>query len=1099
MMLKKITPASMRLERGGRIDRDKPVTFTFDGQAYSGVEGDTLASALLANDVHLVGRSFKYHRPRGVFSAGNEEPNALVRLGSGARAEPNIRATQIELVEGLTGQSQNRWPSLSVDIGAVNSLFHRIFPAGFYYKTFMWPTAFWKSVYEPVIRRAAGLGRAAAEHDDPDRYEKIHAHCDVLVAGGGAAGLMAALSAGKSGARVILADEQNEFGGWLLAETDTRVASRPAAEWIARTVAALDGMDNVTLLPRTTVTSYMDDNYLILAERVTDHMTEKPPHLPRQRLWKVRAREVVLAQGCHERPIVFGRNDLPGVMLSGAVRSYIQRYGVKPGHRGIVVTNNDDAYRTAFAMRKAGVHVLGIVDMRPEPKKGPRPLAAKAKRLGMKVFPGHAAIEAQGIRHVGRVGIAPFDPAAGEPSGEAFHIDCDLVAMSAGFTPIVNLHSQARGKLQWDSKYHCFKPSTCPEAARSAGAGNGVLDLAAAMRDGAKAGAQAATSAGHKAAAASVPRVVAPEVDLRPVDCWEVLDDAGTGTGPKAFVDFQNDVTSNDIKLALREGYQSVEHVKRYTTSGMATDQGKNSNLNALGIVANELGVDIPDVGTTTFRPPYTPTTLGTMAGRDIKELFDPVRLTRMDEWHREAGAKFEHVGQWMRAWYYPQEGESMEDAVNREVVSARTKAGIMDASTLGKIDIRGKDAAEFINRVYTNSWSKLPVGRCRYGLMLKDDGMVMDDGVTTRFGEGHFHMTTTTGGADRVLNWLEEYQQTEWPDLDVYMTNVTEQWSVATVSGPNARAVIEKLGCSVPLASDTFPFMSYKDARVAGLPARIFRISFTGELSFEINTPARLGLALWKNLMAAGEEFGLTPYGTEAMHILRAEKGYIIVGQETDGSVTPYDLGMDWIVSRKKPDFIGKRALERTGMTGGHRKQLVGLMTEDPMEVIPEGAHAVLPNQPPPMDILGHVTSSYYSPNLNHSIAMALLKGGRKLKGETVWLPMIDGRKPIKATVTDTVFYDPKGDRLDGEASQHPRGIRASRRPRRVQPRPRRLGWRADALRHRTRRQNQSQMRRGQQCHRQRAASRGRGRPANGAEQFRRLGQPHDHLAGPG
>ena len=1004
---------AMRSPKGGRIKRSKPIAFTFDGKGYSGFEGDTLASALLANGVHLVGRSFKYHRPRGILSAGAEEPNALIRLGKGAQAEPNLRATQIELFADLYSESQNRWPSLNIDVGAVSALFHRLLPAGFYYKTFMWPASAWK-FYEHFIRQAAGLGKVADDHNDPDRYEKNHAHCDVLIAGGGATGLMAALSAGSSGARVILADEQNEFGGWLLSETGITIAGDSANAWIADMLSQLRAMDNVTLLPRTTVFALMGHNYLALAERVTDHLSEKPAHLPRQRLWKLRAKEVVLAQGCHERPVVFGGNDLPGVMLSSAVRSYINRYAVIPGHRGVVVTNNDDAYLSAFAMQKTGMHVAGIIDMREE---ATGQLVTEAKHRKIDVYTGHVALEATGPRHVGRLRCAPFDSQTNTINGSPFYIDCDLIAMSGGFTPIVNLHSQAKGKLDWDEKLPCFKPQISEEPMQSAGAGNGSFDLAQAIDEGLKSGAEAAIRTGFNPdKSLTCPAVDVPRHTMSGDNVWGQISDANPGFEPKAFVDFQNDVTANDIKLALREGYRSVEHVKRYTTNGMATDQGKTSNINALGIMAGEIGAAIPDIGTTTFRLPYTPTCFGAIAGRDVKEMFDPVRLTRADEWHRTAGAKFEHVGQWMRAWYYPKDGESMRDAVNREVSRTRTHAGILDASTLGKIDIRGRDAAEFLNRIYTNAWLKLPVGRCRYGLMLKDDGMVMDDGVTSRLGEHHFHMTTTTGGAAGVLDWLEEWKQTEWPELEVYMTSVTEQWSVATVSGPNSRAILEKLRCSVSLADNRFPFMSFKDATLTGLPVRIFRISFTGELSFEINTPARLGLALWKNLMAAGEEYGLTPYGTEAMHVLRAEKGFIIVGQETDGSVTPHDLGMNWIVSKTKPDFIGKRALERSSMDNADRKQLVGLITENPLDVIPEGAHAVLdPYQSLPMDMLGQVTSSYYSPNLKRSIALALLKGGHEMKGRDVWFPMIDGRPPIKATITDTVFFDPKGERLNG------------------------------------------------------------------------------------
>ena len=1007
----------MRLAEGGRIDRSKPVTFTFDGKTYSGYDGDTLASALIANGIHLVGRSFKYHRPRGIVTAGSEEPNALIRVGEGARIEPNIRATQIELYPNLKSESQNRWPSLTFDIGAINSVFHRLLPAAFYYKTFMWPASMWMS-YERFIRKAAGLGKAATDHNDPDRYEKTNAHTDVLVVGGGASGLMAAHSAARAGMRVILCDEQNEFGGWLLSESDISIDGNPANTWITGIVAELDAMDNVTLLKRTTAFGYMDHNYITLMERVTDHLAETPIHMPRQRMYKVRTKEVILAQGSHERPLVFGGNDRPGVMLSSAIRSYINRYGVLPGRRAIVTTNNDDAYRTAFAMADTGIFVRAIIDMRPS---AATPLVSEAMRRGIEIHTAHAVIDAEGTRHVGRVKVARINPHDGKITGEPFYFDCDLVAMSAGFTPIVNLHSQSRGKLDWDEKQLCFRPSTYHEASQSAGACNGVFDLSNAMEDGVKAGLIAASRIGTSKKSGSVAKIEVPMVEApiqvyAPLALWKVISDANTGAGPKAFIDFQNDVTASDIKLAVREGYHSVEHVKRYTTNGMATDQGKISNINALGIIADELDDKIPNVGTTTFRMPYTPTSFGGIAGRDIKHLFDPVRGTRMDQWHHENGARFEHVGQWMRAWYYPESNETMDDAVEREVKAARTTAGLLDASTLGKIDIRGKDVAEFLNRIYTNAWLKLPVGRCRYGLMLKDDGMVMDDGVTSRIDQNHFHMTTTTGGAAGVLDWLEEWHQTEWPELEVYMTSVTEQWSVSTLSGPNAKKIMAKLGCSISLDDDNLPFMSFKDATLAGIPVRIFRISFTGELSYEINTPARLGLALWKNIMDAGQEYGITPYGTEAMHVLRAEKGFIIVGQETDGSVTPQDLGMDWIVSSKKVDFIGKRALDRQSMSYDNRKQLVGLITENPKDVIPEGAHAVLdPNQPMPMEMLGQVTSSYYSPNLGHSIAMALLKNGHALKGETVYFPMLNGRKPIKARITDTVFYDPKGERLNG------------------------------------------------------------------------------------
>ncbi|MGC6536045.1 MAG: sarcosine oxidase subunit alpha [Candidatus Puniceispirillaceae bacterium] len=1002
----------MRSPHFGRINRAKTVNFTFDGKRYQGFEGDTLASALIANGVHLVGRSFKYHRPRGIMAAGSEEANALVRVGTGAFAEPNLRATQVEIYEGLYAESQNRFPSLKVDVGAVNSLLSRFFPAGFYYKTFMWPASLWMT-YEHVIRRAAGLGRVADDPNDPDRYEHNHAHCEILVAGGGVAGLVAAYQAAQSGARIIIADEQNEFGGWCLGESDTEIDGKPATDWIDEITAKLAEMPNVTMLPRTTVFGYMDHNFLTLCERVTDHLAKRPEHLPRQRIWKIRATEVILATGAHERPLVFSGNDLPGVMLAGAARHFVNRYGALPGRRAVITTNNDDAYRTALALHKAGIFIRAIADIRPEPK---GPLVKEAREAGITIMAGHAVTTATGKLRVGRVEVSPVSEDGSSVTDAPSYIDCDLVLMSGGLTPSVHLHSQARGKLKWDETTLCFRPSSVHEAEQSIGAANGTFDLGKAVREAGKAALKALSRAKLSADEVATPDVETPRQSFQPVAAWKIANGLPAGQGDKAFVDFQNDVTGSDIQLAVREGYHSVEHVKRYTTTGMATDQGKTSNINALGILANALRHEIPDVGTTTFRMPYTPTSIGAIAGRDIKGLFDTDRRTRMDSWHQQAGAEYEHVGQWMRAWYYPQNDETMEQAVQREVLAARQTAGLLDASTLGKIDIQGPDAAEFLNRIYTNSWLKLPIGRCRYGLMLKDDGMVMDDGVTTRLGENHFHMTTTTGGAAGVLDWLEEWHQTEWPDLKVYMTSVTEQWSVATLSGPLARTILKEAGCDGDLSDETFPFMSMIEANIAGLPARIFRISFTGELSYEINVPARYGLALWTSLIKAGAPHGLTPYGTEAMHVLRAEKGFIIVGQETDGTVTPHDLGMDWIVSKVKPDFIGKRALARKSMTSSERKQLVGLVTKDPSKVIPEGAHAVLdPNEPAPMTMLGQVTSSYYSPNLKKSIAMALLKDGHARKGQTVYFPMLDGEAPIEATITDTVFYDPKGERLNG------------------------------------------------------------------------------------
>lgn len=997
-----------RTPRGGRVDRSTPLAFRFDGKSFQGFAGDTLASALLANDIHLVGRSFKYHRPRGILGLGSEEPNALIQLARGNRTEPNLRATQIELFDGLDAASQNRWPSLAWDVGAMNSALHRLFPAGFYYKTFMWPTSFWRT-YEEVIRHAAGLGKAP-EGPDPDRYEKIHIHADVVIAGGGPAGLAAALAAGRSGARVILADEQAEFGGSLLGEDDVLIDGTAPAEWVAVTVAELQSMPEVTLLPRTTVNGYYDHNYLTAVERVTDHLGAAIPVLPRQRLWKIRAKHVVLATGAIERPLVFRDNDRPGVMLSSAMRGYAVRYGVLAGRKPLIVTGNDDGYRTALALAERHVTVAGIIDLRADPS-GALVEAARAK--GIEILANHSVVGAIGGKRVEAAHVAPMTTDGKGLAGSARPIDCDAIAMAGGFNPTVHLFSQSRGKLAWSAALHAFVPNISHETETSVGGCNGEMTVARALKDGIKAGLDAVRASGHTVRQPAAPKVEEPATGEHRA-LWTLPSDKPIGHKGKHFVDFQNDVTAADLALAAREGYQSVEHVKRYTTTGMGTDQGKTSNVNALAILGGALGKDIPSVGTTTFRPPYTPSTIGAYAGRDHGALFDPVRTTPMDPWHRANGAKVEHVGQWMRAWYYPKVGESFRQAVDREVLAARQSVGILDASTLGKIDVRGKDAAEFLNRVYTNAWLKLGIGRCRYGLMLKDDGMVMDDGVTTRLADDHFHMTTTTGGAAPVLGWLEEFLQTEWPDLEVYLTSVTEQWAVASICGPKCRDLLAELCGDIDLSNEAFPFMAMREGTVAGVPARVFRISFTGEMSFEINVPSRYGLALWEVLMTVGEKYGITPYGTEAMHVLRAEKGFIIVGQETDGSVTPIDLGMDWIVSKTKPDFIGKRGLARPDLQESNRKQLVGLLTEDPSEVVPEGAHIVEALKPaPPMAMLGHVTSSYYSPNAGRSIAMALIKNGHGRKGQTLQIPLVG--RTIKVTVGDTMFFDPEGSRRDG------------------------------------------------------------------------------------
>ncbi|MCK6451998.1 MAG: sarcosine oxidase subunit alpha family protein [Alphaproteobacteria bacterium] len=1002
-------PFDLRRPEGGRIDRARAMRFVFDGAGYSGYAGDTLASALLANGVRLVARSFKYHRPRGIATAGAEEPNALVQLRGNARSEPNIRATQVELYDGLVAASQNRWPSLELDLGALNSVFAKLLPAGFYYKTFMWPPGFWH-FYERLVRRMAGMGRAA-DASDPDRYDHRWAHCDVLVVGAGPSGLAAALAAGRAGARVILCDEQAEPGGSLLGSGAT-LDGAPAMQWAGAVLAELGALPDVTVLPRTTAFGYYDHNALGLVERVADHAAEPLPGQPRQRLWLVRARQVVLATGAIERPLVFRDNDRPGVMLADAARTYLGRYAVACGRRAVLFTNNDHAYDAALALHAGGVDLAAIVDLRAEPG-GLRVDAARAR--GLRVIAGRAVTATHGRSSVTGVDIARLQEGSDLAVLDRESIACDLVLNSGGWTPSVHLFSQSGGRLRYDEATGAFLPGRAVQAVRAAGSCNGAVALKDCLKQGAAAGAAAAGDCGFAAAPPALP-AAEPEPESAPMRLlWVVPSDAPVGHKGKHFVDLQNDVTAADLRLAAREGYRSVEHLKRYTTTGMGTDQGKTSNLAALAILAEATGREIPAVGTTTFRPPYTPVAMGALTGRTVGALLDPARWTPIHRWHVRAGAVFENVGQWQRARYYPQAGEDMHRALARELHAARNAVGIFDASTLGKIDVKGPDAARFLDLVYTNSWSKLGIGRCRYGFMLREDGYVFDDGVTTRLADDHFLVSTTTGNAAPVLSWLEDLLQMEWTELKVRLTSVTEEYAVVTLSGPFARRVLTELTADIDLEPKAFPFMSLSHGTVAGIAARVFRVSFTGELSYEVQVKASYGLALWNACMEAGEKYGITPYGTEAMHVLRAEKGYVIVGQETDGTVTPYDLGMGWIVNDNKPDFIGKRGLRRADLQRPDRKQLVGLRLEaGERRKLPEGAHLVADRDAvPPMPMLGHVTSSYWSVALDAPIALAMIKGGRARMGETVYAPLPD--RVAAATVVEPCFWDPEGKRLHG------------------------------------------------------------------------------------
>jgi sarcosine oxidase subunit alpha len=999
-----------RARCGGRIDRARPLRFSFDGRRFTGLAGDTLASALLANGVHLLGRSFKYHRPRGILAAGAEEPNALVTLRRDrARSTPNLRATQIELYEGLEAHSQNRWPSLAFDVGALNELLSPLLPAGFYYKTFMWPRRAWTTLYEPYIRAAAGLGRAPSEAD-PDRYSNRYAHCDVLVVGAGPSGVAAARAAADSGARVILCDEQAQFGGSLLAEPaedrSDAIGGEPAAAWLARSLESLRRNPRLTLLPRTTAFGYFPHNLIALNQRLTDHLANPQGSLPRERCWQVRAKEVVLATGAIERPLVFPGNDRPGIMLASAARSFLNRYAVIPGTRAVLITACDEGYRAALELQQVGVTIAMIGDVR---ACADGPWHEAARRAGLPVQTQTTVLGTRGRLRVRAVQLARLDTARRIIGGAHTHA-CDLVLMSGGFTPSVHLHSQSRGKLAWDDIVQSFIPAQAAERARSAGACRGVFSLAAAVVDGAGAGAAAASDAGF----AGARRAAIPERDAAMAGYTGALPQPQLAADNKAFVDWQNDVTTRDLALATREGFVAIEHIKRYTTAGMATDQGKTSNLNVLGFVSQRLDKAVTEVGLTTFRMPYTPVSFGSFAGFNRGELFDPVRTTPTHEWAARHGAVFEDVGLWKRARYFPRIGEDMHAAVARECRAVRSACGIFDASTLGKIEVVGPDAVTFMNRMYANAWSSLAVDRCRYGVLLREDGFVLDDGVVARTAEDRFHVTTTTGGAPRVLALMEDYLQTEWSELRVWLTSTTEQWSVIALQGPRSRQVLQGLIEGIELSAAAMPHMSVARGRICDVPALLFRVSFTGELGFEINVPADFALAVWEAIYQAGASHGITPYGTEAMHVLRAEKGYIIVGQETDGTVTADDVGLGWALGRNKPDFIGKRSLARPALSASDRKQLVGLRTADPQFVLEEGTQLVqAPGQRPPLRPIGHVTSSYYSAILDRSIALAMIAGGRSRVGQTLSALTAEGDAAVE--VASPVFYDPEGARLNG------------------------------------------------------------------------------------
>ncbi|MFC3725230.1 sarcosine oxidase subunit alpha family protein [Neoaquamicrobium sediminum] len=993
-----------RANAGGQVDRTRTIRFTFDGKPMTGHAGDTLASALLARGVSVVGRSFKYHRPRGIFSAGVDEPSALVTVVNGAVREPNVPATTIEIFDGLVVESQNRFPSLGFDIGAVNGLFGGLFSAGFYYKTFMGPvvgplkgTRFWM-LCEWFIRRAAGLGRAGHATDHA-RYERMNAFCDVLVVGSGPAGLMAARAAAASGKQVMLAEQDALPGGSARWSGET-IDGMPAAEWAKRAVAELATMENVRILPRTTVWGYYDGNVLAALERVADHRPAGKGE-PRHRHWVIRAGRVVLSTGAFERPLVFPGNDRPGVMLAGAAQHYAGAFGVLPGEKIAIFVNNDTAYRAAAALHRAGARIAAIVDVRREVSAAALELA---RETGAEHLAGHAVVATSGGNALKDISVQRFDAATGALSGETRRIEADCLAVSGGWSPAIHLASQAGGAARWDDRLQAFLPPEPLQPWLGAGAFTGAFTTQEAIVEGLAAGAAAA---GQKPSRRKPPQVETDDLDVAPAPVFEI------GAKGKAFVDLQHDVTSEDVRLAHREGFVSVEHLKRYTTLGMATDQGKTSNVPGLAIMAQAAGKAIPEVGTTRFRPPFSPVSLGSLAAERHGDL-RPERLTPMHDWHAEHGARMLAAGLWFRPQIYGLPGETVEQAYVREAAAVRDSVGIVDVSTLGKIAVQGPDAGEFLDRVYTNMFSTLPVGKARYGLMLREDGLAFDDGTTWRLGEHEFLMTTTTANAGKVMQHLEYLLDIVWPVLRVHLTSVTDQWAGAAVAGPKARAVLAACVTGTAVDNETLPFMGIVRGEIDDAPVTICRLSFSGEMAFEVYCGAGHGLQAWEALMEAGKPFGIVPYGLEALGTLRIEKGHV-TGSEIDGRTTARDLHLDWMLSKKKP-FVGSAMMDREGLTAPERLQLVGVVALD-NRAFGNGAHLVDAQQDPadPHGSIGHVTANCFSPALGRYVGLALVKGGKARHGSRAWLsdPLRKSFGPVE--IVSHHMFDPEGSRMHG------------------------------------------------------------------------------------
>jgi len=997
-----------RASSGGSIDRLRTIRFTFDGRPYTGHAGDTLASALLAAGVSLFGRSFKYHRPRGVFTAGVDEPNALVTVLREGVREPNIPATQLEIYDGLSAESQNRFPSLAFDLGAVNAIGGKFFWAGFYYKTFMGPvigplkgTRFWMFC-EWFIRRAAGLGRP--DHAaDPWRYQRMNTFCDVLVVGSGPAGLAAAKAAALSGKRVILAETDPRLGGSANWSGET-IDGAPAAQWAGNVAAELAALDNVRVLTRTSVWGYYDGNTLAALERVADHKPAPAKGEPRHRHWVIRAGSVVLATGAAERPIVFPGNDRPGIMLASAAERYANQFGVLPGQRVAIFANNDSAYRAAASLAAAGATIAAIVDVRPAISDAARSLA---ERAGGELLLGHAVCGTRGGSALSGIEIRRFDLGSGALPGDARTVSADCLAVSGGWSPVIHLASQAGQRPEWSAGIQAFLPPKPTQNWTGAGAFTGSATTAEALAEGRAAGLKAT---GEKPARAKAPAVEAPALDAAPAPVFEIR--THEGKGGKAFVDLQHDVTAEDVRLAHREGFVSVEHLKRYTTLGMATDQGKTSNVPGLAIMAAARGVSIPDAGTTRFRPPYAPVSIGSLAAERYGDL-KPDRLTPMHDWHVARGAVMYAAGLWHRPMIYGLPGETVEQAYVREAKAVRAGVGIVDVSTLGKIAVQGPDAAEFLDRVYTNIFSTLPVGKARYGAMLREDGLLMDDGTTWRLSENEFLMTTTTANAGKVMQHLEYFLDIVWPDLRVHVTSVTDEWAGAAISGPDARKLLERCVEGTALDNAALPFMGIVRGEIAGVPVMICRLSFSGELAYEVYCGAGHGTHVWEALLEAGEPLGVVPYGLEALGTLRIEKGHV-TGAEIDGRVTARDLYLDWMLSKKKP-FIGSMLMDRGELNDENRIRLVGIVSLDGRP-LNGGSHIVLSGSADQLgESIGHLTACCYSPVLSRYIALALVKGGKAMHGKRAYVsdPLRKRFGPVE--IVSHHFFDPEGSRMHG------------------------------------------------------------------------------------